>query len=121
MGHWCRICDRTRANERFSGKGHKKHICKDCAKKPKEEIDSIDQEREIFRYLQQSHISEKNLSRLEQLTKSQNPRIAVLAAIALEVGRIKPYKRRRLKLLARENRELLQKLEDTGLIMAHGW
>ncbi|OLN27401.1 hypothetical protein DSOL_4583 [Desulfosporosinus metallidurans] len=31
MGHYCRICGRTRANERFSGKGHASHICKDCA------------------------------------------------------------------------------------------
>jgi len=121
MGHWCRICGRNRANEKFSHKGHKNHICKDCAAKPKEEIDSIDQEREIFRYLQQSHISAKNLSRREQLANSQNPRIAELAAIVLEVGRIKPYQRRRLKFLARENKELLQKLEDTGLIIAHGW
>lgn len=121
MGHWCRICDRNRANEQFSGKGHKNHICKDCAKKPKEEIEIIDQEQEIFRYLQQSNISAKNFSRLEQLTKSQNQRIAELAAIVLEVGRIKPHKRLRLKFLAREHRELLQTLDDTGLIMAHYW
>ncbi|MBO1266283.1 hypothetical protein J3A84_14695 [Proteiniclasticum sp. SCR006] len=33
MGHYCRICGRTRSNEKFSGKGHKKHICKDCSGK----------------------------------------------------------------------------------------
>ena len=33
MGHYCRICGRTRANEKFSGKGHKNHICKDCSGK----------------------------------------------------------------------------------------
>jgi hypothetical protein len=119
MGHWCRICDRNRANEKFSAKGHKNHICKDCAKKPKEDIELIDQEQEIFRYLKQSNISAKNLSRLEQLAKSQNQRIAELAAIVLEVGRIKPHKRRRLKFLARGHRELLRKLDDTGLILAH--
>jgi hypothetical protein len=120
MGYWCRICDRNRANEKFSAKGHKNHICKDCAKKPKEEIEIIDQEQEIFRYLKQSNISAKNLSRLEQLTKSPNQRIAELAAIVLAVGRIKPYKRQRLKFLARGHRELLRKLDETGLIMAHG-
>src|SRR6266536_1890492 len=87
MGHWCRICDRNRANEKFSAKGHKNHICRDCAKKPKEEIELIDQEQEIFRYLNQSNISAKNLSRLEQLAKSQSQRIAELAAIVLEVVR----------------------------------
>ena len=31
-GHYCRACGRRRANEKFSGKGHAAHICKDCAK-----------------------------------------------------------------------------------------
>ncbi|NLI93455.1 MAG: hypothetical protein GX434_15110 [Peptococcaceae bacterium] len=34
MGHYCKICGRTRANEKFSGKGYRKHICKDCSGKP---------------------------------------------------------------------------------------
>ncbi|NLI92024.1 MAG: hypothetical protein GX434_07375 [Peptococcaceae bacterium] len=33
MGHYCRVCGRTRANESFSGKGHKNHVCKDCSGK----------------------------------------------------------------------------------------
>ena len=33
MGHYCRICGKTRANEKFSGKGHKNHVCKDCSGK----------------------------------------------------------------------------------------
>lgn len=33
MGHYCKICGRTRANEKFSGKGHKNHVCKDCSGK----------------------------------------------------------------------------------------
>lgn len=30
QGHYCRICGSYRANEKFSGKGHQRHICKDC-------------------------------------------------------------------------------------------
>jgi len=37
IGHYCRICGRTRANERLSGKGHKNHICKDCSRKSKQQ------------------------------------------------------------------------------------
>lgn len=37
MGHYCRNCGRTRANEKFSGKGHKNHICKDCSRKSKQQ------------------------------------------------------------------------------------
>jgi hypothetical protein len=44
-----------------------------------------------------------------------------MAGIVLEVARVKPHKKRRLKFLAKENRELLYKLEESGLIMAHHW
>ena len=71
--------------------------------------------------MHQSRISEKNLARLEKMTKSQNPEVAGLAAIVLKVGRVKPYKRRRLRSLARMHPELIRDLEDTGLILAHTW
>jgi len=76
-------------------------------------------EREIFGYLKQSHISNKNVKRLELLVKSESENIAKLADIVLEVANVKPYKKRRLKVLARERRDLLKKLEETGLILAH--
>lgn len=76
-------------------------------------------EHEIFGYLKQSHISDKNVKRLKQLVDSESDKIAKLANIVLEVADVKPYKRRRLKVLAKERRDLLQKLEETGLILAH--
>ena len=119
MGHWCRICGANKPNERFSGKGHKNHICKQCASKPKDEIDEIDQKEEIFGYLKQSHISTKNIGRLRNLSASTNADIAKLACIVLEVAKVKPYKKRRLKVLARERRDLLEQLKETDLIYAH--
>ena len=117
-GHYCRICRRTRPNEKFSGKGHRNHICKDCARRPKSDIDEIDQKQEIFGYLQQSNISKKNINRLSILAASDNSKIAELAEIVLDVAKVKPHKKRRLKMLARERRDLLAKLEETGLILA---
>lgn len=32
MSHYCRICGRDLPNEKFSGKGHVIHVCKDCMK-----------------------------------------------------------------------------------------
>jgi len=29
-GHYCWVCRRIRPNEKFSGKGHAKHICREC-------------------------------------------------------------------------------------------
>jgi hypothetical protein len=119
LGYYCRICGRTRPNEKFSGRGHQTHVCKECAQIPKEERLSMEQEDEIFGFMRQSHISEKNVCWLKTLASSENQRIAELAAIVLEVAQVKPFKKRRLKVLAKERRDLLQKLEETGLILAH--
>lgn len=118
-GHYCRVCGRSRPNEKFSGKGHRNHICKECAQKPKTEINEIDQTEEIFSFLKQSRISKKNVNRLTILADSDNEKIAELAEIVLEVAKVKPYKKRRLKVLARERRDLFKKLDETGLIFAH--
>lgn len=88
---------------------------------PKKDREAIEQKDEIFNYLRQSRISEKNVSRLRCLAGCDSEEIAELAAIVLEVAEVKPYKRRRLKVLARERRDLLRKLDETGLIMAHHW
>ncbi len=119
MGHWCRICKENKPNEKFSGKGHKNHICKQCARKPKEEIADIDPQNEIYNFLAQSNISKRNISRLRKLKESQNKNTSYFASIALDVAKIKPHKKRRLKIIARQDRDLLQKLKETGLIMAH--
>ncbi|RLC00606.1 MAG: hypothetical protein DRH90_18060 [Deltaproteobacteria bacterium] len=118
-GHYCRICSTIQPNEKFSGKGHRDHICKECARKPKAAIVEIDTRAEIFGYLKQQHISNKNVKRLKLLAESGNEKIAELAIIVLEVAKVKPYKKRRLKVLARERRDLLDKLDKTGLILAH--
>jgi len=120
-GHYCRICGSRKPNEAFSGKGHRIHVCKKCALLPKEKREEIEQKDEIFNYLRQSHISDKNMSRLRKLTASPNEQVAELAGVVLEVAEIRPYKKRRLKELARKNRDLLRKLDETGLILAHRW
>jgi NAD(P)-dependent dehydrogenase (short-subunit alcohol dehydrogenase family) len=47
--------------------------------------------------------------------------ISALPAIVSEVAEVKPHKRKRLRVLARERRALLEALERTGLILAHHW
>ena len=32
QGHYCKVCGEYKSNESFTGKGHKNHICKKCAK-----------------------------------------------------------------------------------------
>lgn len=119
MGHGCRICGRKLPNEKFSGRGHTVHVCRECAASGNDKRDEIEKEKEIFGYLSQSHISDKNVDRLKEIFLSSNPYIRNLAAVVLEVAAVKPYKKRRLKILARHHPEVLSKLEETGLIFAH--
>ena len=120
-GHYCRICGSLRPNEAFSGKGHRTHVCKKCADLPKEEREEIECRDEIFNFLRQSHISGRNVLRLGKLAASPNENTAELAGIVLEIAKIKPYKRKRLRELAGTRRDLLHRLEETGLILAHGF
>lgn len=108
-----------RPNEAFSGKGHRNHICMECTRMPVDERDAVEQSEEIFGYLKQSHITDRNVARLRTLAASSNQQTAELAGIALEVALVKPYKKLRLKFLAKERRDLLEKLRESGLIMAH--
>jgi len=119
MPHYFRICESYKPNEKFSGKGHRNCICKQCAALPKDEILKADAINEIFGFLKQSNISKNNMKRLTTLTKSSNIEVSMYAEIVLEVGNVKPHKKRRLKFLAKENKALLSKLNETGLIMAH--
>lgn len=119
MGHYCRICGHERPNEQFSGKGHRIHVCKRCQRLPKSVRRTIEDRDDIIGFMHQSHISRKNVARLEQLAKSEEPRVAGLAAIVLEVARVTPHKRRRLKILGRNHRDLLRKLGASGLVFTH--
>jgi hypothetical protein len=83
MGHYCKICGRKRPNEQFSGRGHRIHVCKRCNAKPKSEQQAVEDKDDIFGFMNQSRISERNVARLEQMTKSENPKVASLAAIVL--------------------------------------
>jgi hypothetical protein len=118
MGRFCILCGTTRPNEAFGGKGERARICRKCRKLPREKQEALKQQYEIFGFMEQSRISDKNVARLRTLARSENPRIAGLATVVLEVAQVRPYKCRRLRILARERRELLNRMEETGLILA---
>ncbi|MGB1243217.1 MAG: hypothetical protein ACPG49_11890 [Chitinophagales bacterium] len=119
MPHYCRICDSYLPNEKFSGKGHNKYICKKCQQKPTAEITEIEVSTELFNYLQQSNISSKNKKRLRALAKNKNKEIAETAGLILELALIKPHKRKRIKFLENNNKDLLRKLEEKDLILTY--
>ena len=54
QGHYCRICGEYKANEKFSGRGHARHICKECQSLPEDvKADMVrcnEVERAAFKY-----------------------------------------------------------------------
>jgi hypothetical protein len=82
---------------------------------PREKRDALMREREILGFLEQSHVSPKNLTRLRPLGRSENTRIADLAHLVLDVAAATPYRRRRIHILARERRDILKRMEEAGL------
>lgn len=50
-GHYCWSCGRIRANERFSGRGHARHLCKECARLGKDELTYRQAVRDLERLL----------------------------------------------------------------------
>ena len=116
MGRFCILCGRSPPNGAFGGKGRRARICRKCRGMPREKQDELLHEREICGFLEQSHISKKNVARLRTLAQSGNAHTAGLAAVVLEVALVAPYRRRRIRNLARERRDLLKRMVAAGFI-----
>jgi hypothetical protein len=120
MSHYCRVCRSYRANERFTGRGHRTHVCKDCQNLPSDDRASIEAEDEISDFLfRQSHISDRNLARLRLHCGSHDPRVAGMAEAVLAAAVVAPYKRRRFRVLRCSHPHILRQLADAGLLESH--
>jgi len=84
---------------------------------PREKRDALKHEQEIHGFLEQSHISKKNVARLRTLASSKDTQIASLAAFMLEVATVASYRRHRISTLARQHRDVLNRMEQAGLIL----
>ncbi len=73
--------------------------------------------REIESVLYQSHISQKNLHRLSELSASDVAEVATAAILMAEIGKLYPFKRRRFKKMCRANRDLMRRLGEVGFIL----
>ena len=116
MGRYCLLCARVRPNEAFGGKGERARICRWCRRLPRTRRDALKCEQEIVSILAQPHVSDKNLARLKALASAPDTFIANLAAVVLDVSVVTPYRRRRFRILARQRRDLLKRMEESGLI-----
>ncbi len=82
---------------------------------PPEVRKHIEEVDEVVGFLSQSNISAKNVARLRKLSESSDEEVATLASAVAEVATVKPHKRRRLKVVAKEHKELRARLQQLGL------
>lgn len=47
-GHYCKVCNEYKANEKFTGKGHKNHVCKKCTSSTKKLPESIKANQSLY-------------------------------------------------------------------------
>lgn len=101
-GHYCWSCGRSRPNEEFSGKGHRRHLCRDCARLGSEELAYRQAVSDIGRCLcDDGRIRRKQRKTFEQFLHHENPRIRALAVEVQEEDR-----------LARASWEEIERLEE---------
>src|SRR5208283_1175023 len=78
--HYCWLCDRMRANGKFSGKGHARHLCKECARLGKEELAYRQTMRDLDRLLTwNGHIPRRNRAQFRKYLDHKDERIRAYA------------------------------------------
>ncbi|TYQ15264.1 UNVERIFIED_CONTAM: hypothetical protein Cloal_1698 [Acetivibrio alkalicellulosi] len=83
-GHYCKVCDSYIANERFSGKGHARHICKKCSKLPIEEQHEQINLNRIFSLYRYSNLSKVNRIKLEKFLGNKSKKVREAAREMLD-------------------------------------
>ncbi len=87
-GHYCWACDHRRPNERFSGRGHARHLCRDCAKLSAQELAHRQALLNLRRCMTwEGIIPRKRRKSFEQFLRHGDSRIRVLAGELLEEDR----------------------------------
>jgi hypothetical protein len=74
-GHYCKICAGILPNERFSGGGHKNHICKQCSKKSPEEKRELEIINDISRMACFMNLSRNNRKLLQKYSHDNSERV----------------------------------------------
>jgi len=79
-GHYCWCCGRRRPNEKFSGKGHVRHLCRDCSKLGTEELAYRQTVRDLERCMTtEGIIPRKRRKTFERFLDHKDARIRAIA------------------------------------------
>jgi hypothetical protein len=86
-----------RPNERFSGRNHSRHLCRECSKLPTEEREYRQGERDIERLLRGLYVSRKHKARFNQFLGHPITRVRELATTILAEEWRQAEERRRMR------------------------
>lgn len=90
-GHYCKICGERKANEKFSGKGHAAHICKECSALPQEKKNELQYINQIDRIAGKYPRSRQDWEFLEKISKNRKyPEAAEFAQMILGTNQNQP-------------------------------
>ncbi len=71
------------------------------------------EKKELHQFLNKLNISKKrSFRRLRFLSRSSEPEIAQLAKLVLDIAKAKPHKKKRMKFLARNRKDLIDRMVD---------
>ena len=102
-GHYCWCCGRVRPNEKFSNKGRRRHVCKECQKLGKEELDYRQHQRDIDRLLNwDGLIRRKSVAVFQRYLTHNNMRVR---AYAKEIFELSERRREELREMYRAEQE----------------
>ena len=80
LGHYCWACNRSRPNEKFSGGGHARHLCRDCSKLGTHELAYRQALNDLERCITWEGINPRRRRKtFEQFLSHDDPRIRTLA------------------------------------------
>jgi hypothetical protein len=86
-GHFCWSCGRSRSNESFSGRGHARHVCRECSRLGKEELEYRQAIRNVDGALRSHYcISRRDRAVLERSLQHPDPRVQLYAAELIYTG-----------------------------------
>jgi hypothetical protein len=84
QGHYCIICSEYKANEKFSGKGHAKHVCRQCDSLPQEKKNELQYINRIDRIAEKYPGTKADWDFLEKIAKnSRYPEASEFARMIL--------------------------------------
>jgi hypothetical protein len=111
------MCGCMRPNEAFSGRNHRRHLCRACARQPRAERDRSQKLRNLWEMLlRQSNISERNIAAAAGWANDPEPEVGLLARLVVDIGRVHPRRRRRHGHIRQHDPALFQRMIAAGLV-----